>query len=90
MIDAAAGQARPEIADCDARLRQHREALEADADPKIIAGWMAETQARRAAAESRMRPARSAMRVDVTARPLSDMYVRQGPRAIDPLPHIAL
>jgi len=56
VIDAVAEQARHEIAECDARLRQHRAALEADADPKIITGWMAETQARRAAAGSRIRP----------------------------------
>jgi hypothetical protein len=45
-------QARRDIADCDARLRQHRAALEAGADPKIITSWMAETQLRRAAAET--------------------------------------
>lgn len=103
------------------KLRQHRAALEAGADPTIVTGWMAETQARRSAAESRMhagpqRPRFSrdeiirhlaaigdvasalatsdpadkatmygqlrlsltyhpaAMRVDVTVRPLSDMY----------------
>ncbi|MGO8887765.1 MAG: hypothetical protein ACLPUO_29355 [Streptosporangiaceae bacterium] len=54
VIDAVVEQARREIADCDARLRQHRAALEAGADPKIITGWMAETQARRSAAEARM------------------------------------
>jgi hypothetical protein len=32
--------ARQEIADCDARLRQHRAALEAGADPVIVTGWM--------------------------------------------------
>ena len=131
LISAAVEQARREIADCDAKLRQHRAALEAGADPKIITGWMAETQARRNAAESRMHPGSQrvringeeitrhlaamgdvtsalstaspaekatmygqlglsltyhpgAMRVDVTARPLSDMYVRLCPRGDRP------
>lgn len=52
----AAEQARREIADCDAKLRQHRAAIEAGADPAVIARWMAETQARRAEAETRLRP----------------------------------
>ena len=38
--DALTTQARREIADCDAKLRQHRAALEAAADPKIVAGWI--------------------------------------------------
>jgi site-specific DNA recombinase len=41
----------------DAKLRQHRAALEAGADPKIISEWMAETQALHAAAETRMHSA---------------------------------
>jgi site-specific DNA recombinase len=127
VIDAAVEQARREIADCDAKLRQHRAALEAGADPAIVTGWMAETQARRTAAETRMRPGPQrqrisreeiirrltamrdvtnaltgaapadkvtmygqlglsltyhpeAKRVNVTARPMSDMYVRKCPR----------
>jgi site-specific DNA recombinase len=47
--------ARQEIADCDAKLRQHRAALEAGADPVLITSWMKETQARRALAETRLR-----------------------------------
>ena len=46
--------ARHEIAECDAKLRQHRAALEAGADPVIITSWMKETQARRAIAEARL------------------------------------
>jgi site-specific DNA recombinase len=127
VIDAAVEQARREIADCDAKLRQHRAALEAGADPAIVTGWMAETQARGTAAETRMRPGPQrrrisheeitrclaamrdvtsaladappadkatlygqlglsltyhpeAKRLNVTARPLSNMYVRKCPR----------
>jgi hypothetical protein len=63
VIDAVAEQARREIADCDARLRQHCAALEAGADPAIVTGWMAETQARRTAAETRMRPGPQRQRI---------------------------
>jgi site-specific DNA recombinase len=135
VIDAVVEQARREIADCDARLRQHRAALEAGADPAIVTGWMAETQARRSAVETRMRPGPQrrrisreeitrrlaamrdvtsaladaapadkatmysqlglsltyhpeAKRVNVTARLLSDMYVRKCPRSDSPLTYI--
>jgi site-specific DNA recombinase len=47
--------AQREIAECDARLRQHRAALEAGADPVIVTGWINETQARRAVPEARLR-----------------------------------
>jgi hypothetical protein len=54
--DAVSEQARREIAACDAKLRQHRAAHEAGADPAIIARWITETQARRSEAEARLRP----------------------------------
>jgi site-specific DNA recombinase len=47
--------ARQEIAECDAKLRQHRAALEAGADPVLVTSWMKETQARRALAEARLK-----------------------------------
>jgi site-specific DNA recombinase len=133
---AAVEQARRVIADCDAKLRQHRAALEAGADPAVIARWMTETQARRAEAEARLRPGThrqvmtadqiaarvaeigdipaalasarpdekaqlygelgltmiydpSASAVRVTARPLSNMYVKGCPRG-DLNPHALL
>ena len=46
--------AQQEIAGCDAKLRQHRAALEAGADPVLVTSWMKETQARRALAEARL------------------------------------
>jgi site-specific DNA recombinase len=49
-----AAEARREITTCDAKLRQHRAALEAGADPALVTSWMAEVQALRAAAESRL------------------------------------
>ncbi len=47
--------ARQEIAECDAKLKQHRAALEAGADPVLVTSWMKETQARRVAAEAKIR-----------------------------------
>jgi site-specific DNA recombinase len=68
-------QARRQIADCDAKLRQHRAALEAGADPAVIAGWMTETQARRAEAEARLTPdsRRQAMTSDQIAAGIAEI-----------------
>ena len=41
--NAVVEQARREIAAGEAKLRQHRAALEAGADPAVIARWMTET-----------------------------------------------
>ncbi|MEO3849893.1 hypothetical protein ABGB09_20030 [Streptomyces sp. B8F3] len=38
------------IAECDAKLTRYREALEAGTDPKLVARWTDEVQARRAEA----------------------------------------
>jgi hypothetical protein len=46
--------AQHEIAERDAKLRQHRAALEAGADPVLVTSRMKETQARRALAEARL------------------------------------
>jgi len=45
------------LADCDRKLARHRAALEAGADPQLVAGWMAEVQAGRAAALAQARKA---------------------------------
>jgi hypothetical protein len=45
------GAAQRKLADCDARLAKYRAALDADADPVIVAGWMSEVQAERLRAE---------------------------------------
>ncbi len=39
--------------ECDAKLAGYRAALEAGADPTLVAGWIAETQAERRLAEQR-------------------------------------
>lgn len=46
--------AQQEIAECDAKLRQHHAVLGAGADPVLVTSWMKETQARRALAEARL------------------------------------
>ena len=43
--------AQRKLADCDTRLAKYRAALDADADPVVVAGWMAEVQAERLRAE---------------------------------------
>jgi hypothetical protein len=43
--------ANRKIADCDERLGKYRKALDAGADPVIVAGWMAEVQGERLKAE---------------------------------------
>jgi site-specific DNA recombinase len=35
------------IAECDAKLARYRAALDAGADPAVVAGWIAQTQAER-------------------------------------------
>jgi hypothetical protein len=46
--------ARRQIAECDRKLAQHRAALEAGADPALVAGWIQEELVRKKAAEQRL------------------------------------
>jgi site-specific DNA recombinase len=52
---AAVAPAGPTVAECDAKLARYRAALEAGADPAVVAGWIAETQAERRLAEQHRR-----------------------------------
>jgi site-specific DNA recombinase len=45
------------IADCDRKLSRYRAALDADGDPVVLARWITETTAERAALAARARPA---------------------------------
>lgn len=47
----------PTPAQCDAKLARYRAALDAGADPAIVAGWIAETQAERLRAEQHQQQA---------------------------------
>jgi site-specific DNA recombinase len=43
----------PSVADCDAKLDRYRAALDAGADPAVVAQWIAETQTERQRAQAR-------------------------------------
>ena len=43
--------AGPTVAECDAQLARYRTALDAAADPTVVAAWIAEIQAERRLAE---------------------------------------
>jgi site-specific DNA recombinase len=49
--------AKQTIADANAKLARHRAALEAGADPAVVASWIAQTQAERRNAEAQLREA---------------------------------
>jgi len=52
-------RAQQEVADCDADLAKYQATLKAGADPVLVASWINETQAKRAAAAARLKkPAR--------------------------------
>ncbi len=46
---------RRQLAECDRKLAQHRAALEAGADPVVVAGWIRDEQAKKVQAEARLR-----------------------------------
>ena len=58
------------MADCDARLAKYRSALEAGADPAVVAGWIKEVEADRLAAE------RELASTAATAQPLTEAEIR--------------
>jgi site-specific DNA recombinase len=47
----------PTVAECDAKLARYRAALDAGADPAVVAGWIADTQTERHQAEQRQQAA---------------------------------
>ncbi|MGC4795581.1 recombinase family protein [Micromonospora saelicesensis] len=49
---AAGTAAQTIITECDAKLERYRAALDAGADPAVVTGWIAQTQAERARAEA--------------------------------------
>ncbi|SCL24699.1 recombinase family protein [Micromonospora inyonensis] len=50
----ATAAARAAIADCDAKLERYRAALDSGADPAVVTGWIAQTQAERTRAEAHL------------------------------------
>lgn len=55
------------IRECDRKLERYRQALEADTDPVLVAGWIKQATKERAGAEARLREAELAAAVTVTA-----------------------
>ncbi len=53
--DQAADRAHRTIKDCATKIARYRAALEAGADPALVTGWIAQTQAERATAERQLR-----------------------------------
>ncbi len=51
-VDVAAEAARRELAECDRLLARHRAALEAGADPQMVAEWTRDVRRRRSAAKA--------------------------------------
>jgi site-specific DNA recombinase len=70
--------ARREIADADRKLARYRAALEADADPAAVAGWIKDAQADRAAAGARYRRAGPAATRQLTRDELEELIERLG------------
>src|SRR5690606_13165942 len=63
-LDEASALARHQLADCDRKLAQHRAALEAGADPKIVTGWIAEVEADRRRIQAKLdQPTNAARRM---------------------------
>ena len=48
-------EVRRQVTEADRKLARHRAALEAGADPAIVAGWIREVQAAKAEAEAQLR-----------------------------------
>jgi hypothetical protein len=61
--DASVIEARRVLAETEAQLARYRAACDAGADPAVVAGWIAETQARRARAEQVLRGPRHQQRM---------------------------
>ena len=57
--------AERKLADCDQRLTRYRQALDAGADPVVVAGWMSEVQGERLRAEREIVAGQPAGRVTV-------------------------
>jgi site-specific DNA recombinase len=75
--DPRVAAARAVIQSCDAKLNRYRMALDAGADPAVVAAWIKATQAERARAEQDLR--------GHTAAPRSAMTVEQVTELVDSL-----
>ena len=62
----------PTVAECDAKLDRYRAALDAGADPAVVAGWIAETQPERLRAEQHQQTATTAKTPDKASHPTEE------------------
>jgi DNA invertase Pin-like site-specific DNA recombinase len=76
--DEQGAAARREIAEADRKLARHRAALEAGADPAVIARWIAEVQASKAAAETRLQCSRPVSTRHLSHDELAEMIANLG------------
>ncbi len=72
---AAERAARRAVADCDKRLARYRATLDAGGDPAVVAQWIKETQAQRAAAEQQLQQLQASLKR--ANRQLSPRQVRE-------------
>ncbi|MBB5070053.1 DNA invertase Pin-like site-specific DNA recombinase [Saccharopolyspora gloriosae] len=75
---AEVAEAQRVIDDCDGKLAAHRRALEAGADPGLVAGWMREVQTRRAEATARLRRIRHGGQRQLTREEIHQLVARIG------------
>lgn len=66
-------RAKATIVECEAKLTQHRAALEAGANPVTIAKWMSETEAGLNAAQAQLRSARGAKSERMTPEQIKEL-----------------
>jgi DNA invertase Pin-like site-specific DNA recombinase len=67
VTNSAAEAGRRELRDCEAQLTRYRAALDAGANPAVVAEWITDTQAKRARAERALARARPTAQITASA-----------------------
>ncbi|GAA2405957.1 recombinase family protein [Actinomadura vinacea] len=76
--NSAAMRARAQIADLEIKLGRHRAALEAGANPVTVTSWMAETEAKLAAAQAELRASQTERRRILTVEEIEKLVTGLG------------
>jgi site-specific DNA recombinase len=76
--DLVAERAKQRIAEANAKLARHRAALEAGADPAVVAAWIAQTQAERRNAEAQLRDAACQAQTRMTREQITTLVASLG------------
>jgi hypothetical protein len=74
----ALDQARRKIEESNTKLASYRAALDAGADPAVVTGWIAQTQAEKTTAERTLREARKSEERTLTREEISTMVAALG------------